>query len=407
MMNARSKSIRMLVIQNGARHNYQIPCAFDRAGVLAGIYTDLVSTKGLGAALKMTTRWNKRLAGKVERRVPPSEIADKINTFELPFVVSQIIGKAFGERAGYQASNRLAARCMNLKGVGGATHIYTMFGEGGSFVEKAKADGLGIIGDVYIAISADRIIAEEAALHEDWADDVPLIISEEECVQQNGLLLSQADLLVCPSTFVRDDLLSYGIDAARMTVAPYGVNSKWLSLETTPEPGRILFAGSAILRKGIHTLAQAATLLGSRYRIRVAGQVSQKVLRHPDARNLEFLGHLSEAELAREFAHADVFAFPTLAEGSAGVTGEALGAGLPVVTTPEAGSVVREGIDGHIIPARDPESLAEAVASIVENREKRETMSRAARLRARNQNWDAFARTVIAAIEDRERHGSF
>jgi glycosyltransferase involved in cell wall biosynthesis len=405
MMDALSKSIRMLVIQNGARHNYQIPCALERAGVLSGVYTDLVSTKGLGTALQMLTRWDKRLAGKIERRIPPPDIANKIHTFGLPFVVSQIIGKAFGELAGYQTSNRLAALNMGLKGFGGATHLYTMFGEGGSFIEQAKAHGLGIIGDVYIAISADRIIAEEAALHGDWVDEVSRIISAEECVQQNSLLLSQADLLVCPSTFVRDDLLSHGIDGSRMTVAPYGVNSKWVSLETTPEPGRVLFAGSAILRKGIHTLAQAATLLGSRYRIRVAGQVSQKVLKHPAARDLEFLGHLSQAELAHEFANADVFAFPSLAEGAAGVTGEALGAGLPVVTTSQAGSVVRDGIEGHIIPARDPESLAEAVASIVENREKREAMSRAARLRARKHNWDAFARTVIDAIEDREQHG--
>ena len=119
--------------------------------------------------------------------------------------------------------------------------------------------------------------------------------------------------------------------------------------------------------------------------------------RHPEACNLTFLGHLGPAEMAEEFARADVFAFPSLAEGSASVTAEALGAGVPVVTTKAAGSIVRDGVDGLIVPERNPEALAEAVRSIVEDRDMRAAMSRAARERAQAFTWDGFAHDVIAA----------
>ena len=52
-------------------------------------------------------------------------------------------------------------------------------------------------------------------------------------------------------------------------------------------------------------------------------------------------------------AAADVFAFPSLFEGSAVVTYEALACGLPSVVTPESGSVARDGVDGFVVPSGD------------------------------------------------------
>jgi len=48
---------------------------------------------------------------------------------------------------------------------------------------------------------------------------------------------------------------------------------------------------------------------------------------------------------------------PSLAEGSAGVIYEALASGFAVITTESAGSVVRDGIEGFIVPEGDPQAL--------------------------------------------------
>jgi glycosyltransferase involved in cell wall biosynthesis len=58
-----------------------------------------------------------------------------------------------------------------------------------------------------------------------------------------------------------------------------------------------------------------------------------------------------------------VFVFPSICEGSATVTYEALASGIPVIATPNTGSVVRDGIDGHIVPMRNPEAIAQSIES--------------------------------------------
>jgi glycosyltransferase involved in cell wall biosynthesis len=130
----------------------------------------------------------------------------------------------------------------------------------------------------------------------------------------------------------------------------------------------------------------------------VAGDVTSRVAEQSVCRRLRFLGRIARERIHEEFAAADVFVLPSLAEGSAGVTYEALAAGVPVVTTPAAGSVVRDGVDGRIVPERDPVALADAIAEIVEDRNKRERMSIAARERARDYTWNRYGERLIAAL---------
>ena len=63
-------------------------------------------------------------------------------------------------------------------------------------------------------------------------------------------------------------------------------------------------------------------------------------------------------------AAADVFVFPSLFEGSAVVTYEALACGLPCVVTPDAGSVVRDGVEGFVVAPRDVDGLAERMEQL-------------------------------------------
>jgi len=49
-----------------------------------------------------------------------------------------------------------------------------------------------------------------------------------------------------------------------------------------------------------------------------------------------------------------------------------------------AGSVVRDGIDGFIVPERDAEALADRIEELVENRELRDRMAAAAREHAKD-----------------------
>ena len=61
-----------------------------------------------------------------------------------------------------------------------------------------------------------------------------------------------------------------------------------------------------------------------------------------------------------------------------------------MITTPNSGSVVRDGIEGFIVPIRDVEALQEKILLLYENRGLREEMSQNARKRAKEFTWPAY-----------------
>ena len=65
---------------------------------------------------------------------------------------------------------------------------------------------------------------------------------------------------------------------------------------------------------------------------------------------------------------------------------------------PEAGSVVRDEIEGFLVPASDPGALAGRIRQIVENRELRERMARAARARAQEFTLSQYSKRLAAVL---------
>ena len=116
-----------------------------------------------------------------------------------------------------------------------------------------------------------------------------------------------------------------------------------------------LFAGGITQRKGIKYLLEAWR------RVRRPGWKLQLVGALPldpgpltaYLGEVEHLGRVAHAEMSSLLAAADVFVFPSLFEGSAVVTYEALACGLPSIVTPGAGAVVRDGCEGvPMVPAK-------------------------------------------------------
>ncbi|NET53986.1 MAG: glycosyltransferase family 4 protein, partial [Merismopedia sp. SIO2A8] len=130
---------------------------------------------------------------------------------------------------------------------------------------------------------------------------------------------------------------------------------------------RILFAGSVGLRKGIPYLLQALRLLKGKipFTCKVAGSIDiklQRVKEYSDVCN--FLGRVPRSQMADLYTWADVFVLPSICEGSAMVIYEALNWGLPVITTYNSGSIVRDGIDGFIVPIRDAAAITDNLLKI-------------------------------------------
>jgi glycosyltransferase involved in cell wall biosynthesis len=112
----------------------------------------------------------------------------------------------------------------------------------------------------------------------------------------------------------------------------------------------------------------------------------------------EVTGPVPHSAMLEHFAWADVLLLPSLCEGSATVIYEALAASLPVICTPNCGSVVRNGVDGIIIPIRDSEAIAETVIDLARNPDRRREMAENAGKRAAMFDFAAYGRALEAAL---------
>jgi glycosyltransferase involved in cell wall biosynthesis len=86
-------------------------------------------------------------------------------------------------------------------------------------------------------------------------------------------------------------------------------------------------------------------------------------------------------DVARVLARLDVVVLPSHTEGLSNVLLEAMAMTRPLVATSVGGSpdVLRDGVSGLLVPARDPEALAAAVGRMLEDPERAGAMGRAAR----------------------------
>ena len=142
-------------------------------------------------------------------------------------------------------------------------------------------------------------------------------------------------------------------------------------------PLRLLWIGSVILRKGIQYLVQACRELAKRVDVRVAGPIgiaASEVDASPE--NMRFLGQVPRTETRALFEWVDVFVLPTLSDGFAITQLEAMGHGLPVVTTRCCGEVVTDHEDGLLVAAGDAAALAAGVERLCRSAGLVTTMSR-------------------------------
>lgn len=144
------------------------------------------------------------------------------------------------------------------------------------------------------------------------------------------------------------------------------------------EQPSLLFVGRLEPRKGLDQLLHAMSRLKTTrpdLRLYVVGDGPdrdrcQQLLPARLRSDVVFLGRVDADELPRFYASCDLFVAPALGGESFGIVLiEAMAAGCPVVASdiPGYASVVTDGVDGRLVPPRDPEALAEAIGALLDN----------------------------------------
>ncbi|MHB8173616.1 MAG: glycosyltransferase family 4 protein [Nitrospirota bacterium] len=403
---------KVIVAQLGARMHYAVPRILYRAGLLERFYTDICSVKGWPRLLNVVPETFRpaglrRLAGRIPLGVPPSAIT-AFTGFGYEYAWRRAAASTLAESVTVHLwAGETFCNAIVTKGLMKADGIYTFNSAGLELLQDAKAKGLKTVMEQTIApYRIERsIMAEERDRFPGWQGPVMADESHTRFIEREESEWSLADIILCGSDFVRDGIKSCGGPAERCVVVPYGVDARFSSVPLRKQgvPLRILTAGEVGLRKGSPYVMEAARILKGKAHFRMIGPLS--VL--PEAREelasyIEVRGPVPRAEVQEHYDWADVFLLPSLFEGSATVVYEALSAGLPVITTHNAGSVVREGVDGFIIPVRDPGAIAERVERLSSDRYLYEEMSRNAFERAKEYTVEAYGKRLIAALSNKE-----
>lgn len=193
-------------------------------------------------------------------------------------------------------------------------------------------------------------------------------------------------------------------------IIPNGVDVDAAPSEPKPHGDelRILFVGRSEERKGLPILLTAFNALVEHVpcRLTVIGTEREEVLRYiADPELLRFMdirGRVSREELWTELQNADLLCAPSLSGESFGmVLTEAFAAGTPVIASAIAGynDVVSDGVDGLLVPAGDPQRLAEELQRVHYEPERLRAMGEAARRSAQRYAWPRVADQVTAVYE--------
>lgn len=395
-------ALRFICHHAGPRgRQYGIPVTLERIGMLSRFYTDFCISHRTASGLRALWPAGKRpqmVQNLLSRTLPSSLPRYKVRTLSW----RQLQRARRGSASSVDEQIRRLIACDDTAD---ANAIYSIFNSDLEMLTEAKRRGLLVVHDQVLTPDVGLILREERTA---WSE-VEAQDSDEEVfggIERDRAQWEVADLVLVPSTFTRDAVLKLGGNPSKVKLVPYGIDPQWASSAPQPHPGRILFVGSVGLRKGNHYLAQAARILARRgvnCEVRVVGPSKPGVTERSAFQGPTYVGHIPRSRVREEFLSADIYACPSLAEGSSIACIEALACGLPVVATPNAGALLEDGHNGFIVPARDVTRLADRLQSLVEDRALRSRMSDAARRSAQQLTWKSYAVRLGNALGTLER----
>jgi glycosyltransferase involved in cell wall biosynthesis len=215
----------------------------------------------------------------------------------------------------------------------------------------------------------------------------------------------ESDYVMVPSQYNLDSFTARGFPRERLLLLPLGVDIRRFSPRQNGgdiNVFRAIFVGQVSLRKGIQYVLEAwrkAALPNAE--LIVAGEIKADaagvIERYRADPTIRWQGHVSDPAALYQSAH--IFTFPSIEEGSALVTYEAMACGLPSIITHNAGSLVRDGEDGFIVPLRDSEVVAEKLSWLYKHPDERAAMGRNARAAIEPMTWEHYGERLLAYYE--------
>jgi len=222
--------------------------------------------------------------------------------------------------------------------------------------------------------------------------------------------LERADLIIVQSRFCKESMVLNGIPSEKVLVNAMGVNTSiFRKREMVPRKPRFICVGTICVRKGHQYLFRAFEIVKQQLpeaELICVGQYKHDFRKEKSKwagtfTHFRSLTHLEVAELLRS---STAFVFPSQEEGIARAQIEALACGLPVIGTHQGGAttLVEHGVEGLIVPGREPAAIAEAMIKLAQDRDLTQRMGDAAYEKGAKRNtWQDYGDRLLAEYERR------
>jgi colanic acid/amylovoran biosynthesis glycosyltransferase len=193
--------------------------------------------------------------------------------------------------------------------------------------------------------------------------------------------VAAAKFVVAISSFGRSQLYRWlaPADRAKVRIVHCGLQDGFAAGDLPPAPAapRFVCVGRLSEQKGHFVLLDACRILAERgveFEVELIGdgelrsQVEARIAEYGLGAHVSIAGWCDEARVRAALLDAKALILASFAEGLPVVIMEAMALRRPVVTTYIAGipELVRDGIDGFLVPAGDAAALADAMAQVLD-----------------------------------------
>ncbi len=371
-----------LCCQIGAREHYAVARGLHARGLLAGLMTDAWVPPRSAALLIPGARFRR-----LRERYRPELDGARVEAFTRSLLAFEL-GQRAHQRGDYWTTivrrnewfqDRVLKCVAKSGGFESVTRRGTVFAYSYAarriFAAAKKAGRATVLGQIDPGPVEEEIVtAHELRVPEFQSYSRPAPTEywqrwREEC----GL----ADYIVVNSQWSFEALERAGIDPAKLHLVPLAHELRALVSKpkhypaafTRELPLRVLFLGSAIVRKGIAEVLAASRLLAdSPIEFHFVGPLGVEVGNAElQSSKVHWHGPVQRSATDEYYQAADVFLFPTHSDGFGLTQLEAQAWGLPIVASKHCGEVVVEGETGRVLPEVSAEAIAAALTWCLEN----------------------------------------
>lgn len=349
--------MKVIVAHSDRQHCNHLLLALAQRGWLERFYTLFSGNKfAAWQGFLPKSTWNQ-----LRKRAVDDSLTPFIEHYPTLFLADRLLGKSIANkvRYGYEWFDRAVAKRLKY------CHfdlIITYENANRHTLRAAKALGKTTVLD--LAQIHHNDIAEygrEFLTPAEWRIEANIINPRKEEA------LAHTDYVLTLSRFAADSMLRHGWPAERLFTVPLGVDTARFQAKTDycrSGPLRLLFVGTIMRRKGVSVLLEAMRQLppGTAELTLIGPMADAQDLLRAHAGRFRYLPFLHHEALAEHYRQADLFVFPSLLDSWAQTVVEAMACGTPAIVSDRTGArdAVEQG-GGWVVPANDPQALAEAI----------------------------------------------